>query len=395
MAAINSGSILLSRVVVAKETDFGVTAFASAGTAAGTAWPTTNTNGRRLVIDPTGYLTPGLTVDDQSDKSVGLLVRAIAQRTTVTAKMPTISLNSPAIPVNELPIWLSGIQNPTSNPVALTAAQATAMGLANGTSNAWNFNYVLAGGTSGTAIPAAKSLTVFATGGNLNPAAEQYTLNYVLPTKISIKASTDGLTSASVDAFGQTLTNVGATAGTASQVFVNDALPQDVYNMAGRLWNLYYYANGTTWGTDANAAATAVISGGSAFSYLSDWSLDLTTPNQPIVYQAGSINLTGHSQYANPLVGDVSFTVSGGSDAMNQIFTPYNTGSPTYWRLSWTDGTRRVDIMFTLILTEVMPLAGDTNGVTTITANGVVNYDTVSATALKIRVISDTLSALP
>jgi len=383
MAAINSGSILLSKVVVSAESGFGTAAFTAGGTA---------TNGRRLQVDPTGYITPGLTVDDQGDKSVGLLVRAIAQRTTVTAKMPTVSLNSPSIPVNELPIWLAGVQY--FAPTNVGTASAAALGLA-GTANAWNFNYVLSGGTAGTAIPAAKSFSILATGGNTNPGSEEYLLNYVMPTKISLKASADGLTSATVDAFGQTLTNVGASAASTAQIVINDTLPSDVYNMAGRLWKAYYYGSAAAWGTDANAAATAVISGGTAFSYLSDWSLDISTPNQAIAYQAGSLSFTGHSQYAAPLLGEVSFTVSGGSDAIAQIFNPYNAGTPSYWRLSWTDGTRQVDILCCLIFTEVMPLAGDTNGVTTVTAKGVVNYDLTTAAALKIRVISDTLNALP
>lgn len=382
MAAINSGSILLSKVVVSAEGGPGTAAF-SAGTA---------TNGRRLQVDPTGYITPGLTVDDQGDKSVGILVRAIAQRTTVTAKMPTVSLNSPAIPVNELPIWLSGVQY--FAPGTVTLANSTALGLA-GTANVWNFNYVLSGGVSGTAIPTAKTFSILATGGNTNPGSEEYLLNYVMPTKISLKASTDGLTSATVDAFGQTLTNVGASAGTAAQIVINDTLPTDVYNMAGRLWKLYYYGGSASFSTDVNAAATAVINQGTAFSYLSDWSLDISTPNQPIPYQAGSLSFTGHSQYANPLLGEVSFTVSGGSDAIAQIFNPYNAGTPSYWRLTWTDGTRQVDIVFCLIFTDVTPLAGDTNGVTTVTAKGIVNYDTGAAAAIKIRVISDTLNALP
>jgi hypothetical protein len=373
MAAINSGSILLSKVVLKTE--------ATIGTA-----PSFTSGGRRLAVDPTGYLNAGLTVDDQSDRSVGLLVKAIAQRTTVTSKMPTISLNEPAVPVNELPIWLSGVQYFGST--ALGSASATALGLA-GTANVWDFNYVLSNGTSGTAIPAAKSFAVVATGGNNNPGTEQYLLNYILPTKISLKAAADGLTSASIDAFGQTLSK--------DTTVLADALPTDVYNLAGRLWRGFYYASAAAFGTDAGTASagTALLSGGSAFSYLEDWSLDISTPNQAIAYQAGSLSFTGHSQFAAPLLGELSLTVSGGTDAIAQIYDKYQAGTPSYWRLSWTDGTRQVDILACVIWTDVTPLASDTNGITQISAKGIVNYDTTAGAALRIRVISDTLSTLP
>jgi hypothetical protein len=373
MAAINSGSILLSKAVLKTET-----------VAFGTS-PSFTSGGRRLMIDPTGYINAGLTVDDQSDKSVGLLVRAIAQRTTVTSKMPTLSLNDPAVPVNELPVWLSGVQY--FAPTTVGTAAAATLGLA-GTANAWDFNFVLSNGTSGTAIPSAKSFSVVATGGNSNPGTEQYLLNYVMPTKISLKASNDGLTSMNIDAFGQTLSK--------DTTVLADALPTDIYNMAGRLWKAYFYASAAAWGTDAaGTSSTGAWTGGTAFSYLQDWSLDISTPNQPIAYQAGTISFTGHSQFAAPLLGEMSFTLSGGTDAIAQVYDKFQAGTPSYWRLSWTDGTRQVDILACLIFTEVTPLSGDNNGVTTITARGVVNYDLTAAASLRIRVISDSLNALP
>jgi len=372
MAAITSGSILLSKAVLKSESTFGTS-------------PSFTSGGRRLMVDPTGYINAGVTVDDQSDRSVGLLVKGIAQRTTVTAKMPTISLNEPGVPVNELPVWLAGVQNATAGtPTALGTAGATALGLA-GTANVWDYNFVL----SGTAIPAPKSFSLVATGGNSNPGTEQYLLNYVLPTKIGLKASADGLTSATIEAFGQTLSK--------DTTVLADVLPTDIANLAGRLWKAYFYADGTAFAVNAasTASGTAAITGGTAFSYLSDWSLDITTPNQAIAYQNGSVSFTGHSAFAAPLLGELALTVSGGTDAIAQIYDKFVAGTPTYWRLTWTDGSRQVDILACVIFAEVTPLAGDTNGVTTISARGVVNYDTVSGAALRIRVISDTLAVLP
>jgi hypothetical protein len=443
MAAINSGSVLLSKAVLKSESTFGTS-------------PSFTSGGRRLNINPTGYITTGVTVDDQSDKSIGLLVRGVGSRATITAKMPTISLSAPALSVNELAIYMAGVENVAPG-VAGSAAIGTAGLNIPGTANVWDF-------TLGTAFLAGnvspKSYSIVATGGNGNPGVEQYLLNYVLPTKISIKAA-DGLTTATIDAFGQTLAK--------NTTVLADTLPTDVVNMAGRLWKAYYYTSAANFTTDASPAAstatvtnvtasggtvtytaantftagqpvlisginptayngvatiatatgssftvlssgtgtyvsggpavatnvTAAISGGSAFAYISDWGLDLETPNKPLAYLAGTVSFTGHSSQANNLNGTISLTVSGGTDAIAQIFDAYNAATPTYWRFNWTDGQRIVDILAAVVFTDVQPLAGDNDGVTNITATGTMVYDTTAASAGRIRIISDTLSVLP
>lgn len=369
MAAITTGSILLSKAVLKTESVIGTA-------------PSFTSGGRRLMIDPTGYIAPGVTVDDQSDRSVGLLVRGVGSRTTITAKQPTLSMSSPALPLNELPIWTSGISY--TAPATIGTAGTAALGIA-GTANAWDLQF----GTallSGSISP--KTFSIVATGGNANPGTEQYLLNYIMPTKIGLKAESSGLTSASVEAFGQTLAKDTTT--------LADALPTDVVNMAGRLWKAYYYTTGTAWAADAvTAASTAAISGGSAFSYLVDWSLDITTPNTALTYQAGSVSFTGHSSQATALQGEVSLTMSGSSDAVAQVYDKFQAGTPTYWRLNWTDGSRIVDILASVVFTEVVPLAGDTDGAITMTATGMMVYDATAASAGRIRTISDTLAALP
>jgi len=368
MAAINSGSVLLSKAVLKSESTFGTS-------------PSFTSGGRRLNINPTGYITTGVTVDDQSDRSVGLLVRGIGSRATITAKMPTISLSSPALSVNELAIYMSGVEN--VSPVSVGTAGTAALGIA-GTASVWDFTFGTAF-LAGNVAP--KSFSLVATGGNGNPGVEQYLLNYVLPTKISIKVA-DGLTTASVDAFGQTLAK--------NTTVLADTLPTDVVNMAGRLWKAYYYTSAANFQADVTtAASTAAISGGSAFSYVEDWGLDLETPNKPLAYLAGTVSFTGHSSLANALNGSVSLTVSGGTDAIAQIYDAFNAATPTYWRFNWNDGSRIVDFLACLIFTDVQPLASDKDGVTNITATGIMVYDTTAASAGRIRVISDTLSVLP
>jgi hypothetical protein len=295
--------------------------------------------------------------------------------------MPTISLSSPALSVNELAIYMAGVENVSV--VAVGSAAATALGIA-GTANAWDYTFGTAF-LAGAVAP--KSFSLVATGGNGNPGVEQYLLNYVLPTKLSLKVA-DGLTTASIDAFGQTLAK--------NTTVLADTLPTDVVNMAGRLWKAYYYTSAANFQADVTtAASTAAISGGSAFSYIEDWGLDLETPNKPLAYLAGTVSFTGHSSLANALNGSVSLTVSGGTDAIAQIFDAFNAATPTYWRFNWTDGSRIVDFLACLIFTDCQPLASDKDGVTNVTASGTMVYDTTAASAGRIRVISDTLSVLP
>lgn len=335
MPAASAGNILFSKLVAFKE--------ATPGTI-----PTLTSGGRKLLVTPTGAITTGTTIELGADRSVALRNPLISTTATVVSTEPTISATVPAISVGELPIWLS---------MTKTAAPS-------GTATPYIYDYDY----SMTAANSPTSYTLVATDGN-----QQFALNYALAESITISADRSALTSLSANLFSQSIAKNAAT--------LADGVPASPF-MAGRLWNAYQ--SGTVFpGTAA----------GTALTYLLDFNLEFNAGITKQAYLAGTTSFSTHAE-SGPFTGSLSMTVSSTSTAVSTWYDAYQAATPVGVRLNWSDGTRFVNIMAMIVPTEVQPMAGAEDGLTTYAVTGTLVYDPTSAKSLRIVVGSD-LSALP
>lgn len=336
MPAASAGNVLFSKLVAFKE--------ATPGTI-----PTLTSGGRKLLVTPTGAITTGTTIDLGADRSVSLRNPMISTTATILSQEPTISATVPAISVGELPIWLSMTKT--------VSATGTA------TPYLWDYDYSM-----GTATNSPTSYTLVATDGN-----QQYALNYTLAESLTLAADRSGLTSLSANLFSQSIAKNAAT--------LAEAIPASPF-MAGRLWNAYQ--SGTVFpGTAA----------GTALTYLLDFSLDWNAGITKQAYLAGTSVFSTHAESA-PFTGTLTMTVSSTASAVTTWYDALQAATPVGVRLAWTDGTRSVNVMTMVVPTDVQPMAGAEDGLTTYAVTGTLVYDPTSAKSLRIIVGSD-LSALP
>ena len=341
MPAASSGNILFTTVVAKSEATYGTAATMTSG-------------GRKLLASPTGIITIGQEWDWGDDRTVGLRNKVLTGGGTLISSAPEVSLDVPAISVGELPVWLSGIRTVTPS----GAGPYT-----------WDFKPTL---TSTSNSP--KSMT-FVVGDGV----QQYLLNYVLPTEISIKADRSGLTSLSASAFANSIAKN------------SDALAAGVPTskmMSGRLWKLYTYATASDWSTDI---AAGTPTGGTQYTYLLDFDLKLMSGLTNQAYLNGTTSWSTHAE-TDQIGGDVSFTVTSNSAAVTSWYD--KLGSAQYVRLTWTDGTYTAHIMAAFQVSDVQPMAGDEDGLTTMTVSGKLAYDSTAAAVWRIVVVSD-LATLP
>jgi len=335
MPAASAGNILFSKLVAFKE--------ATAGTI-----PTLTSGGRKLLVTPTGAITTGTTIELGADRSVALRNPMISTTGVVVSVEPTVSATVPAISVGELPIWLSMTKT--------VSATGTA------TPYLWDYDYSMTTANSPT------SYTLVATDGQ-----QQYALNYSLAESITLAADRSGLTSLSANLFSQSIAKNSAT--------LADTVPASSF-MAGRLWTAYQ--SGTVFPGTAS---------GTALTYLLDFSLDWNAGITKQAYLNGTANFSTHAESA-PFTGTLTMTVSSTSSAVSTWYDAYQAATPVGVRLNWTNGTTSVNVMTMIVPTEVQPMAGAEDGLTTYSVTGTLVYDPTSAKSLRIIVGSD-LATLP
>ena len=335
MPAASAGNILFSKLVAFKE--------ATAGTI-----PTLTSGGRKLLVTPTGAITTGTTIELGADRSVALRNPMIATTGVIVSQEPTVSATVPAISVGELPIWLSMTKT--------VSATGTA------TPYLWDYDYSMTTANSPT------SYTLVATDGQ-----QQYALNYSLAESITLAADRSGLTSLSANLFSQSIAKNSAT--------LAETVPASPF-MAGRLWTAYQ--SGTVFPGTAS---------GTALTYLLDFSLDWNAGITKQAYLAGTAVFSTHAESA-PFTGTLTMTVSSTSQAVSVWYDAYQAATPVGVRLNWTNGTQSVNVMTMIVPTEVQPMAGAEDGLTTYSVTGTLVYDPTSAKSLRIIVGSD-LATLP
>lgn len=336
MPTASAGNILFSKLVAFKE--------ATPGTI-----PTLTSGGRKLLINPTGYITVGTNIDLGSDRSVSVRNPQIATNATIVSTEPTASVSVPAISADELAVWLSMGKTVTAGTVS--AGVYT-----------WDYDYSMTSANNPT------TYTLVATDG-----AQAYTLNYSLTENISISADRNGLTSLSASLFSQAI-------GTTSAVTA-EGVPTSPF-MAGRLWKAYTHTSfpGTADGTQ--------------YDYVLDFSLsDFATGNMKQAYLAGTTSFSTNAESA-PFTGTLSMTVSANAAAVSSWYTKLQTASPQYVRLSWVGTSHEVHILAAVVPTDVQPIASAEDGLTTYSVTGSLVYDPSSAKSLRI-LVKNSINVLP
>jgi hypothetical protein len=287
---------------------------------------------------------------------VGIRTSVIGNRVTQTAENPEISIDAPAVTTDDLAIWLATIERP--NPA----------GTPTGTAAPYTWTRAI-GLTSSTNAPA--SLHAIVADGN-----QSYYVSGILPTSITIGAEAGGLTTLSGSFFAKSVAK--------TSVAPDDTLPSSANALAGRLWQLSY----------GTAFLSAGTSGGTAFSHLYSWSLEIASGFTPINAQAGALTLADYNQFGAGFGGTLTVTVASNSTAVAQFLD--KLASQTFWRLHWQNSgnTESADILVSAVPTSVTPISGDQDGITTYEVELALAYDATSGKVLEYQV-KNGLSALP
>ena len=309
-------------------------------------------------VTPTGVVSLGREFDTGADRTIGIRNPLIASRVVQLSENPEVTIDAPAVTTDDLAVWLSSVQktNAGGTPTGTAAPYTWAMPI---------------GLSVGSAI-APKSVEAIVLDNN-----QGYHISGILPTSVSLSADNSGLTSLSVSAFAKAVTKTSqATA---------DAVDVTGRSMPGRLWQLSY----------GTAFLTAGTSGGTAFTHLMDWSMELQTGMAPINAQAGAITAADYNQFAGPVGGTLSLTVASNDLAVAQLFD--KLGTKSYWRLHWEDAgspKHEVDILVCAVPTQVEIMAGDADGLITYSAELMLATDDNGTASVTLQV-KNSLSVLP
>jgi hypothetical protein len=335
MPAASAGNVLFSKLVAFKE--------ATPGTI-----PTLTSGGRKLLVNPTGVITNGVTIELGDGRSVALRNPLISTTATITSIEPTLSATVPALSVGEIPIWLSML------------GTATAVGTA--APYIRDYDWSMVSSNSPT------SYTLVATDG-----VQQYAVNYCLAESLTLAADRSGMTSLSASLFASDVAKNSAT--------LAEATPTSKF-MAGRLWTAFQ--SGTVFPGTAS---------GTAYNYLLDFSLQWNAGITRQAYLNGTAVFSTHAESA-PFTGTLTMTVSSTASAVSVWYDSLRAATPVGVRLAYSDGTYGVNVMTMIVPTDVQQMAGAEDGLTTMSVTGTLVYDPTSAKTLRIIATSD-LAALP
>jgi hypothetical protein len=341
MAVATSGNILFSNLVGKAE--------GTAGTS-----PSFASGGRKFLVEPTGLISLNQEWDLGAERSIALRNPIVAGNSTLISKEPEISVSVPAVSIDELSVWLGMA---TSAAVVGTAAPY-----------AWTYDWAM--GTAQNNPTSYSFISMDALGGTA-AGGNAYLLNYCLPTSLSISADRSSLTTLSATLFAQDVAASTAVPAAAT------AVPSSKF-LSGRLWQV---ATGTALNTGTFTS----------YNYALDFELTLNTGITRQAYLAGTTVFSTHAESA-PFGGELTMTVQSNKAANDSWFTAL--GTQKFVRLSWTDGTYSATIYTSIIVSEVQPIAGNEDGLTTMSITGTLAYDSVSQKTIQV-VINNSIAALP
>jgi hypothetical protein len=336
-----NGTTIFSKIVVQTEPTYGT------GNDANVAL-----YGRRLMVSPTGVINLGQTWDIGEDRTIGVRTPIVTGRSTLTETSPEVSLDAPAVPTDELPIYLSAIGEiiPVDNE-----------------DGSWTWTWQP--GMDSTA-PAPVSLHAIVTDGN-----QGYHVKGILPTTLTLSAESGGLTSLGFSGFAKSIEKTAQV----PTVGLPAITPRSI---AGRTWT------GAT-------GSTSMYAGFTNFDYLYDWSLEIMAGQGPIFSQVGSTVNAGYNQFAGAFGGTLSLTVGSNPAAVSEFYD--KLGQTAYFQLSFADAgspAHSVTIGVAGIVKNVEPITGDVDGLTTYAIEVALAYDPADDACIYIQTINE-LSSLP
>jgi hypothetical protein len=329
MPAASAGSVLFTKAVAFGETTYGTT-------------PTMTSGGRRLAISPTGILTPGTNIELGESRAVALRNPILSSTNVVVSQEPTVALDAPSLSLEDWVFYLQGLK----------AVTPTGTG-----------PYVWSYDVSMTATNSPKSYSLVVTDG-----VNQFLTNYTMLNTLNLSADRSGLTTARAEFFAQSLAKDTTT--------LADTVASAVTYLPGRLWKPYFHTS------------FPAVTDGTAYTYLLDWSLDITTGNARQAYQNGTLTMSTHAE-SEPFKGQIQMTVSGNASAISTLYDAYQAATTKYMRLEWTNGLsstalRSANICLAFIPTDVTPIANAEDGLTTVTVQGQLVTDVTSSKTLLI-----------
>jgi hypothetical protein len=237
-----------------------------------------------------------------------------------------------------------------------------------GTAAPYTWTYDWATGTASN-NPTSYSFISFDALGGTAAGGNAYLMNYCLPTEVSITADRSGLTALSASLFAQDVAASTAVAAAAT------AVPTSKF-LSGRLWNV--------------ATGTALNSGTfTSYNYALDFGLTINTGITRQAYLAGTTVFSTHAESA-AFGGELTLTVQS-NKAANDAWV---LGSQKFVRLSWTDGTYSATIYASIIVSDVQPISGNEDGLTTMAITGTLAYDPTSQKVVQV-VLVNGIAALP
>lgn len=341
MASVSSGNILFGGLVGKAE--------GTAGTS-----PSFASGGRRFLGDVTGLITLGKTYEIGDTRSLGYRNSIVATNATLTANDPELSLSFPEVSIDDASILFGMAFSPTITGTATPYTWTTTPSFGSASNSPTSYSFIVQDAFGGTAG-----------GGNA------YLASYVLPTELAISGSNDGLTSMTASCFAANVTETTTNPAASTAVVTSKRMP-------GRLWTV---ATGT-------ALATGTFSD---YTYPMDFSLTLQTGLTPVRMLNGATTLTGHAETAQ-IGGDLSLTVLSNAAASSTWYQ--SLGGQKFVRLTWSDGTYSLTLNTSILVTEVQPLSGESDGLTQMAITGRIALDPTSGSALKITAVN-AISALP
>lgn len=339
MPIANSGNILFSGLVGKAE--------GTAGTS-----PSFASGGRKFLVEPTGLITLGQTWDLGEERSLALRTPIVAGASTLISKEPELSVSVPAVSIDELSVWLAMSDAPS---IAGTAAPYT-----------WTYDW--ATGTASNS-PTSYSFISFDALGGTAAGGNAYLLNYCLPTSITLNADRSSLTSLSASMFAQDVAASTAVAAAAT------AVPTSKF-LSGRLWQV--------------ALGTALNTGTfTSYNYALDFGLTINTGITRQAYLSGTTVFSTHAE-SDRFGGELTLTVQS-NKAANDAWV---LGSQQFVRLLWTDGTYSATIYASIIVSDIQPISGNEDGLTTMAITGTLAYDPISTKVIQV-VLVNGIAALP
>jgi len=341
MPGSQTGSILFASLIGKKETGFGTA-------------PSFASGGRKFLVEPTGLITLGRTWELGEERSIAYRAPIVATQATLISNEPELSVSVPAASIDEASIWFGMAFEPSIS----------------GTASPYTWTIDPSNGTASQNPSSYSFISQDALGGTTN-GGNAYLITGALPTELTISAERSGLTSMSATLFAQNV------AETTTNPAASTAIPTSVF-MPGRLWKV---AIGT-------ALATGTFTD---FGYALDMGVTLQTGIAKWSALNGTATISGYAETAR-LGGELTMTVQSNAAASSDFFA--SLGSQKFIRLTWTDGTLSLTIYLSTVISEVTPISGEDEGITTMAITARVATDPVSLKPFKI-VAVNSVSALP